>query len=270
MAKEPKKGPEADRICNLRPSPDTEYDLTFETAMRSGTIVRPRVLPAGVDLRTSWWDIGDQKRTGSCVGWAVADGATRYQMVKAGKIPQSEKLSPRCAWMAAKETDEFRQFPESFVESAGTSIKAALNIVKRFGSALESEVPFEINHFMWLGDDILFDFMAKRRITNYYQLRKNFTKWRTWLAANGPIIVGLDVDSTWRNATATKGMLDNFIKPPPFPKPGHAAVVVGYTSTGRFILRNSWGTNWGDQGFAYASEAYIKAGFWNESYGVAV
>ena len=39
---------------------------------------------------------------------------------------------------------------------------------------------------------------------------------------------------------------------------------------GRFIVRNSWGTAWGDGGFAYASEAYINAAFYEESYGMTL
>jgi C1A family cysteine protease len=46
--------------------------------------------------------------------------------------------------------------------------------------------------------------------------------------------------------------------------------IVGYTTDKRFIVRNSWGTGWGDKGFGYASEAYIKAGFFNESYGATL
>ncbi|HUL36473.1 MAG TPA: C1 family peptidase [Thermodesulfobacteriota bacterium] len=45
--------------------------------------------------------------------------------------------------------------------------------------------------------------------------------------------------------------------------------VVGYTAD-RFIIRNSWGTTWGDVGFGYASPAYINDGFFPESYGATL
>ena len=37
----------------------------------------------------------------------------------------------------------------------------------------------------------------------------------------------------------------------------------------RFIVRNSWGTGWGDKGFGYASLAYAQDAF-TEAYGIAV
>ena len=75
-------------------------------------------------------------------------------------------------------------------------------------------------------------------------------------------------DATWDDATATKGKLDTF--QPDTVRGGHAVAVVGYTRDKRFIIRNSWGTTWGDKGFAYASEAYINAGFYDESYGATL
>ena len=44
--------------------------------------------------------------------------------------------------------------------------------------------------------------------------------------------------------------------------------LVGYTTTG-FIVRNSWGTGWGDKGFAYAADTYAQPAF-TEAYGVVV
>jgi hypothetical protein len=34
-------------------------------------------IPESKDLRESWWIIGDQGTTGSCVGWASADSTVR-------------------------------------------------------------------------------------------------------------------------------------------------------------------------------------------------
>ena len=81
-------------------------------------------------------------------------------------------------------------------------------------------------------------------------------------------MVGLNVDATWDGAKATHGLLDVF--QPGTIRGGHAVALVGYRADGRFIVRNSWGTAWGDNGFGYASEAYITGAFFNESYGVTI
>ncbi len=270
MAAKPRAArPEAHRICNIVPSRDTEKDWQFENALNSGAVAGPAALPASVDLRATWWDIGDQQQTGSCVGWGSTDGVARYHFVKAGKLAKSKKLSPRCTWMASKETDQYRSRPETFIEEAGTSLKAAVDILRKYGAAPEEMLPFHLNTFMYLGNEnTFFATMATRRIAAYFNLHKNLASWRAWLAGHGPILVALNVDATWDNATATHGLLDTF--QPNTVRGGHAPCVVGYTTEGRFIVRNSWGTAWGDHGFAYASEGYIKAAFFNESYGVTI
>ncbi len=262
--------PEAHRICNVVPSHKTEMDWGIEHAIAAKAIAAPAAaLPASVDLRAAWWKIGDQEHTGSCVGWASTDGVARYHLVKAGEIAQPGLLSPRCTWMASKETDEYINRPETFIEEAGTSLKAAMDILRKYGAVPESLLPFHIQTIMYVGDeDTFFATMANLRIASYFNLGKNLTNWRTWLATHGPILAGVAVDETWDNATATHGKLDTFL--PKTVRGGHAVCIVGYTTDKRFIVRNSWGTTWGDKGFAYASEAYINAGFDNESYGATV
>ena len=111
--------------------------------------------------------------------------------------------------------------------------------------------------------------MATRRIAAYFNLQKNLAHWRHVARRRmGRSWSRLNVDATWDNATATHGKLDTF--QPNTVRGGHAPCVVGYTADHRFIIRNSWGTSWGDHGFAYASEAYINAAFFNESYGVTL
>lgn len=270
MNSTPNARPEANRICNLLPSRDTERDWGIKHAVAAGAVAAaPAALPASVDLRATWWNIGNQESTGSCVGWASTDGVTRYHMIKAGKIIQPGFLSPRYTWMASKETDEFTSRPETFIEGAGTTLKAAMDILRKYGAVPEAILPFHISTAMYLGDEnTLYATAATRRIAAYFNLGKDMNSWRNWLATHGPIMAGLNVDATWDNATATHGKLDGF--QPGTVRGGHAVCIVGYTADKRFIIRNSWGTAWGDHGFAYASEAYINAGFYNESYGVTV
>jgi Papain family cysteine protease len=260
----------SNRIANLVPSKGTEKDYLYVHAIQTGAVrPPPKKLPKHVDLRASWWDIGDQEKTGSCVGWASTDGLARYHFIHAGKLARGAHLSTRCTWMLSKETDEFTKRPESVIEKAGTSLKASLKVLRDLGCVPEELVPFHIQTTLYMGETKdFYAAMGTRRIATYYNLFKNLTHWRQWLATQGPILVGVKLDQTFKNATKTHGKLDAFKSPRKFE--GHAALVVGYTADKRFIVRNSWGTKWGDHGFAYASEAYIQRAFFLESYGVTV
>jgi hypothetical protein len=268
---QPKTGetPTIKRICNVVPSKGTERDWTYQDALTAGALGAVAALPPSVDLRRPWWAIDDQGATGSCVGWASAEGVVRFHMVGAGRLAKNQMLSARYVWMAAKETDEFTQRPASFIEEDGTSLKAAMDVCRKFGVVTTALLPFAVNTLMYTGtENGFYASAAQLRITAYFNLAKNFNQWKNWLATHGPIMVGLSVDQTWDNATATHGNLDTFV--PNTVRGGHAVALVGYTATGRFIVRNSWGTAWGDKGFAYASPAYISGAFFEESYGVTV
>ncbi len=256
-------------ICNVVPSKNTERDWSFDDSLETGALAGPLQLPPSVDLRAPWWPINNQESTGSCVGWATADGVVRYQMVKAGKIAPNQLLSARHIWMSSKETDEFGNRPQTFIEEAGTSLKAAVDVARKHGTALASELPFHITTNMFLGkENTFYASCAQRKIAAYFNMAKNINSWKTWLAAQRPVLVALQVDKSWDNAKANGGKIDNF--QPATVRGGHAVSLVGYRTDGRFIVRNSWGTGWGDGGFGYVSPAYIAAGFFNESYGVTI
>jgi C1A family cysteine protease len=257
---------EALHIFNCTPSRKTEFDWTTTHAVQAGLIARPAPLPETVDLRASWWSVGDQGDTGSCVGWATCDSLLRWHFVKAKKIEKSDLLSARYLWMAAKETDDDVAMPTTFIEKVGTSIKAALDIARKFGVVLDRDLPFE-SGTLYRGDAQTFYARAARlKIAAYINLGADQSAWKHWLATEGPILARVTVDETWNTATATKGKLSEFR--PDTATGGHAIALVGYTKDA-FIVRNSWGRGWGDKGFAYASPAYAKAAI-TEAYGVSV
>ena len=109
---------------------------------------------------------------------------------------------------------------------------------------------------------------AQRKIAAYFNLKKNLSSWKTWLASTGPILAAFNVDSSWDNAKSTGGKIDTFH--PDTVRGGHAVCIVGYRSDGRFIVRNSWGTTWGVSGFGYLHPDYIAAAFFNEAYGITL
>src|SRR5215207_8302632 len=121
------------RILNVVPSRNTEQDWSVENAVGAGLLPLAPPVPPSVDLRETWWPVGDQGGTGSCVGWAAADSVLRWHFVKAGRMPETQTLSVRYIWMAAKESDEFSERPSTFIESDGTSLKAALDVARKYG-----------------------------------------------------------------------------------------------------------------------------------------
>jgi C1A family cysteine protease len=255
------------RLCNLVPSKGTENDWDLQVARSSNVARFGAGYPPALDLRADWWHINDQEDTGSCVGWASTDGLMRWHMVKAKKLNPDQMLSPRFTWMASKEIDEFTSRPETFIEELGTTLKASMDVLRKFGSVPEDMLPFKINTTMYKGSSKEFySVAAQRKIAAYYNLKTNLNDWKNWLYRVGPIMAGTMIDESWDNAAKTDGYIDRFL--PRTARGGHAFVICGYRRDGYFIARNSWGTSWGDNGYGYVSPEYIRSAFYSESYGI--
>ena len=273
QAAQPAKGQETKattaagvRILNCIPSRDTGNDWGPDSALAAG-ILEAAPIPQSKDLREKWWAINDQASTGSCVGWATADSVLRWHFVKAGRLTTKQLLSPRFIWMAAKETDEFSSRPTTFIETDGTSLKAALDIARGYGCVEDNVLPFASGKLYPEKAATFYATAAQCKIASYINLGRNLAEWRRWLATKGPILTRLDCDNTWMNAKNTNGKLD--VYDAMSAQGGHAVALVGYDPN-QFIVRNSWGTTpWGDKGFGYASNAYAGAAF-TEAYGVNV
>ena len=93
----------------------------------------------------------------------------RWYLVEAGRLAPDQALSPRHIWMAAKETDQRTDYPSTFLEEDGTSLKAGLDVVRKFGAVLESELPWQGGLVAGSPDD--FNRSASgRKILSYFTL----------------------------------------------------------------------------------------------------
>jgi hypothetical protein len=253
------------RVLNCIPSSSTEDDWLLEAAASAGIIKTRQRIPESKDLRdNTWWKIRDQGKTGSCVGWAVADSLLRWHFVRTRKLKKQHQLSVRYVWMSAKETDDVINKPTTFIEEAGTRIKTALNVARLYGVVTESVLPFH-SRTLYARDETSFYLTAgKLKIVAYFHL-KGPASWRRWIAQNGPVVVGMLPDRQFHLATKKDSKLYKYDQASA-DSSGHAVALVGYTPT-HFILRNSWGKSWGDGGYAYVYDAYARAAIF-EAYGI--
>ena len=215
-----------------------------------------------------WWNIGNQRITGSCVGWALADSVLRYHFVKSGKLQKHEHISVRYIWMAAKEMDHKCPYPTTFLDDAGTSAKSALRVVRKFGALKTSALPFK-GGLVKLKETHFLKVAGRLKVKAYFNLcgtqSGKLDRFKEWLAYHGPILTRLKVDPSWNNIKKD-GELRMYDRKRA--NGGHAVSIVGYTPT-HFIIRNSWGPGWGHKGFAYASYEYTMDAF-HEAYGIVV
>jgi hypothetical protein len=254
-----------DYILNCIPSAGTDQDWTFEDAIDAAVVQIPKKYPGSVDLREDWWAIDNQGGTGACVGYATAYGVLRWHYFRAGLITEEQAPSARFIWMANKETDQLVSYPTTFIETTGTQTKLALRVARKYGCVLEDDLPMQ-GPLSSMSRARFYTRAARMRIASYHNLGRSLKRWRRWLAYQGPILTRLNVDKTWDDADENEGHLETYQKKTV--RGGHAVCLVGYTPE-YFIVRNSWGTNWGDEGFAYAHDKYAKKAF-TEAYGAVM
>jgi hypothetical protein len=242
---------------------------------------------SGVDLREAWWEIRDQERTASCVGWALSD-LLWLQTDGTVDVP-----SARYIWTGAKELDTENR-PTTFIAGAGVSLRAGLDLVRSFGCALDSEVPSNSAELFRGSTEEFYGRVGKRKIAGIMDLRGDSNLWLAWLATQRPIVCAILANRDFARYRGGSNSFQSFdpSEPGMFP---HAVVIAGWRiapsavqavgpmslseafkveSTDpaasypiEYLVRNCAGRDWGDQGYAYIPH-HIFAQMCAEAYGV--
>ena len=213
----------------------------------------------------------DQGRTGSCVGQAVSK-VLAYELWQTGKLVKTHWRylpSPKFIWMASKETDAWTHRPTTMLQTTGTYVKDALDVLRKHGACTDRDLPMDSAGSL-LPWQQFYARCEEFKIKSYHSLSpwgKGFNSegLREWLANKGPAVTRFNVDEGFMRANSRTKILEPTKK---HNYGGHAAVWIGY-GPGYFLLLNSWGTRWGNKGVIKVSEEWAKLKA-SESYGIEV
>jgi len=241
-----------------------ETEAVVAAAGRAATAT----LPASVDHE---WEVWDQGHTGACVGFATAGVLTWYFRHRKNKpLPAKEAISRRFLWMASKEMHQPREWgnvkwPSTFLESSGSYVNEAMDLARVLGCASESMLEWDVTKF-GLCADIEEEEFYKMCLS--YQVKTvdpvKVKDWKFYLATRGPIATSFNVDDEFFDAVGKdKSVINAYVEPKDWR--GHAVAISGYRTNAdgktEYILHNSWSEKWGDKGFVYLSEEYVKEAF---------
>lgn len=260
-------------VFNYKWTEDTPDSLNKLRANRNyckvGDIIKADInkLPATLDLRANMPPIYDQGSLGSCTAQAVA--ACMYfdqQTSNRETVIDPSKLF--IYWnsrLPIGTTDE----------DSGASLSDAILSTVTYGACNEGLWPYNISQF------------RVRPTLQCYQdayncidvdgcqqaeVNQNVLEIKSVLASNICMVFGIDVYSSFMSGqTASTGIV-------PMPNTsvedyygGHAMVLCGYNDyTQMFLFRNSWGEDWGMDGYgwipyAYVVNSYLAGDIWSVS-----
>jgi hypothetical protein len=208
-------------------------------------------LPAKADLRPYMTRIEDQGRLSSCVANAVA-GAYEY-LVKRHQGDDAYDVSRLFIYYNA------RQVGGSEHEDQGAVIGDAIQSLSDHGACSETTWPYEEARVNETPSEQAYEEGQAFVVQDVQQVPTTLPAWKTCLAEGHPIIFGLLLFKSF-DSHRKRGVV-------PVPSPseasreshgGHAMLCVGYSDPDRvFVVRNSWGSGWGDGGYCYVPYDYM-------------
>jgi uncharacterized tellurite resistance protein B-like protein len=208
-------------------------------------------LPRRVDLREYLTEVENQEDTNSCAANAVA-GAYEY-LVKRHLGEEAYDVSRLFIYYNGRAVDGCEN------EDEGSVIGSLIESLKEHGACSEETWPFDEELVNEQPNDEAYQEASQFLIEDTALVPTQLDAWKSALAEGYPIIFGISLFRSF----------DKHRKPGlvPLPSPressreshgGHAMLAVGYSDQDRvFIVRNSWGTDWGDEGYCYIPYDYL-------------
>ncbi len=227
-----------------------------------------KTLPAAVDLRAWCAPIENQQNLGSCTANAGVGLVEYYEKRASGTWVDASRI------FLYKVTRRLL----GWTGDTGAYLRTTMGALVLFGAPPERYCPYVVANFDREPDSFLYALAQNYQALSYYRLDPAGTptnvlldRIKTYLYCGLPSMFGFTVyNSIWQDNT---GKI-------PFPAVGdqaiggHAVDVVGYDdnlhiknnkpgsteTVGALLIRNSWGTGWGMQGYGWLPYQYVLSG----------
>lgn len=202
------------------------------------------------DLRGSFTSIKSQGQVGACASFAFTS-VYEYILNKNGKLTESD-LSERFLYYNTR-----KRMGDINVDS-GSNMYDAGKALEEEGLCSEDLCPYvndfeaqkEIPSAQAYADGLT------RRVAETMNVNIKEQDIKSALVEGYPVIVSLHLHESFNNIGS-----DGFVRKPDESDPvvgWHAMVIVGFSDKDKvFIVRNSWGTDFGDKGYCYIPFSYV-------------
>lgn len=250
-----KKNGKASRKYNWHPGRPDHRDLK----LKFGFIKRKLGLPGKVDLRTGMPPVFDQGTLGSCTGNAIA-GAYEYAQKKLGK----KDFTPSRLFIYYNE----RLLEHTVADDAGAVIRDGMKAIARFGVCSERSWPYVIAKFKDGPTKGAYTEALMHQAIEYRAVEQKADQLKAALAAGYPVVFGFSVFEAFESEEVAKSGILNLPQASEKNMGGHAVLMCGYDDSKKsFLVRNSWGSNWGQGGYFwmpydYACNTGLADDFW--------
>lgn len=243
------RNPKYGWIPDLPDKRDLSYGLLFPKIEK---------LPTTVDLRKYCTQVEDQGKLGSCTACALVGNLEFLKKKTIKKVIDFSEL--------------FLYFNERVIThtektDGGASLRDGIKTLVKTGDCTEDLWPYVIKKFSVKPPTEAYENAQRYQITRYFRLH-TLDEMKQTLSEGNPFVFGFAVYESFESKMVRKTGIVHLPTKDERMVGGHAVCAVGYDETkDYFIVRNSWGENWGDKGyfympFKYLSDRSLSADFW--------
>ena len=206
--------------------------------------VKP-ALPTSVDLRNKFPVPYDQESLGSCTANAIG-GVIEYDCPNFYPSRLYIYFNERC-------------IENTINIDAGAALSDGIKSVMKYGVCPETEWPYDISKFTVKPPQQCYTDALLHRAVKVQNIHNTAIEMKSALASGCPFVVGIMIYESFESEQVAKtGVVSMPNKHREECLGGHAIVCCGYNDAKQqWIMRNSWGNSWADNGYFYLPYAYL-------------